>query len=310
MAVGLAFLAKLLWSLVSLVYRHTVYRTDWAKWGAGKGHWAVVTGASDGIGREYALQLAKKGFNVVLVGRNVDKLSEVAREIAAGGGKAEPLVVDFSHASAGDFARVEAAVAGKAVRVLVNNVGISYPFPEYLHLQTREVLDDLLAVNIASMVYMTRAVVPGMLSSFRALGGRSLVYNVGSFSFLGAPLLGAYAGSKGFVHSFSESLHADYAALGVDVVHFHPLFIATKLAKVRSGSFLTPSPRTYAETSLRAMGDRSGNGAAGYLVHDLAYFMLELVPRSLFHFFALRLHRSLRSRAYLKNNRQDPLKEK
>ncbi len=95
----------------------------------------------------------------------------------------------------------------------------------------------------------------------------------------------------------------------MDVVHFHPLFIATKLAKVRSGSLLTPSPRRYAEASLRVMNDKSGNGAAGYLMHDLAYFLLELVPRSLFHRFALRLHRSLRSRAYAKLNLADPLRQ-
>jgi 17beta-estradiol 17-dehydrogenase / very-long-chain 3-oxoacyl-CoA reductase len=127
---------------------------------------------------------------------------------------------------------VKAAIAGKEVRVLVNNVGISYPFPEYLHLQTSETLDNLLTVNMESMIEMTRIVVPGMVALFQQSRARSLVYNVGSFSHLGAPLLGAYAGSKGFVHSLSESLRADYEPLGVDVVHFHPLFIATKLAKV------------------------------------------------------------------------------
>ncbi len=168
MAVGLAYLARLLWNLVSIIYRHTAYHTDWAgKWGAGKDRWAVVTGATDGIGREYATQLAKKGYSVLLVGRSAAKLAEVAQEIQAGGGRAEELVVDFSHATEADFARVAAAVAAKEVRVLVNNVGVSYPFPEYLHLQTRATLDDLLAVNQASMIYMSKAVLGGMVELFR-----------------------------------------------------------------------------------------------------------------------------------------------
>jgi 17beta-estradiol 17-dehydrogenase / very-long-chain 3-oxoacyl-CoA reductase len=120
MAVGLAYLAKLVWSLICIVYRHTAYRTDWAlKWGAkGKGSWAVVTGATDGIGREYAVQLAKMGYSVLVVGRTAAKLSEVAQQIAAAGGAAQELVVDFSHATQADYARVSAAVEGKDVRVL------------------------------------------------------------------------------------------------------------------------------------------------------------------------------------------------
>jgi 17beta-estradiol 17-dehydrogenase / very-long-chain 3-oxoacyl-CoA reductase len=311
MAVGLAYLAKLVWSLICIVYRHTAYRTDWAlKWGAkGKGSWAVVTGATDGIGREYAVQLAKMGYSVLVVGRTAAKLSEVAQQIAAAGGAAQELVVDFSHATQADYARVSAAVEGKDVRVLVNNVGVSYPFPEYLHLQSHATLDDVMAVNASSMIHMTRAVVPGMLETFRRTKARSLVYNVGSFSHLGAPLLGAYAGSKGFVYSFSESLRADYAPLGVDVVHFHPLFVATRMAKVRSGSLLYPAAHVYAERSLIAMNDKSGNGGAGYLMHDLAYFVLDLVPRSVLQFLALRMHRGLRSRAYVKNKLVDPLKK-
>lgn len=194
--------------------------------------------------------------------------------------------------------------------MLVNNVGVGYPFPEYLHLQTDETLDNLLTVNIKSMIEMTRIVVPGMLNVFKQTRGRSLVYNVGSFSYLGAPLLGAYAGSKGFVFSFSESLLSDYQALGVDVRHFHPLFIATKLAKVRNATLFTPSPRKYAETSLRAMNDKSGNGAGGYLFHDLAYFVFALLPRFVLQNSGLRMHKGLRSRAYVKFNMQDPLKAK
>lgn len=138
--------------------------------------------------------------------------------------------------------------------MLVNNVGVSYPFPEYLHLQTTETLDNLVSVNIKSMIEMTRVVVPGMVALFQKSRARSLVYNVGSFSHFGAPLLGAYAGSKGFVYSLSESLRTDYAPLGVDVVHFHPLFIATKLAKVRNASLFTPSARKLSEPSCVVFG--------------------------------------------------------
>jgi 17beta-estradiol 17-dehydrogenase / very-long-chain 3-oxoacyl-CoA reductase len=95
-AVGAVYLVRLLWTLIAIFYRFIAYTTDWKKWGAGGANWAVVTGATDGIGREYALQLAKKGFSILIVGRSVDKLKEVTQEIAAAGGKSEELVIDFS----------------------------------------------------------------------------------------------------------------------------------------------------------------------------------------------------------------------
>lgn len=95
--VGGVYLAKFLWDLISIFYRYLVYSTDWkGKWGAGAGRWAVVTGATDGIGREYALQLAKKGYSVLLVGRSPEKLKETSQEIQAAGGKTEELILDFS----------------------------------------------------------------------------------------------------------------------------------------------------------------------------------------------------------------------
>lgn len=312
--VGLVWLLQQLYRLVSIFYRHLAFQSDWKRrWGAGGGaeqRWAVVTGCTDGIGKEYALQLADKGYAVLLVARSADKLKAVAAEVAARpGGKAEILVMDFSAAEEADYRRYRTAITGKKVRVLVNNVGVSYPYPEYLHLQSEEVLDSLQSVNIESMIQMTRITIPFMLDSYRQDKGRSLILNVGSFSYLGAPLLGAYAGSKGFVYSFSKSLATDYAPLGIDVVHFHPLFIATKLAKVRNASLFTPSPEKFAASSLRCAADSSANGAGGYLFHDLAYFALDLVPSKFVQKQGLLMHKGLRARAYKKFNLEDPLKK-
>ena len=309
--VGAAYLCKLLFSLVRIFYRYFVYKTDWkSKWGADtKDTWAVVTGCTDGIGREYALQLAQKGYSILLVARNSEKLAAVAAEIGATGGRSEFLVLDFGIASKPDYDRYEDAIKNKRIRVLVNNVGVSYPFPEYLHLQTEQVLADLQTVNMQSMLNMTRITIPKMLQGFKLDKGRSLVLNLGSFSRLGAPLLGAYAGSKGFVHSLSKSLRADYAPLGVDVVDFHPLFIATKMAKMRA-SLLAPSPKRWAATSLRVANDKSASGGGGCLLHDLAYFVLQLLPDWLIQRQSLAMHRGLRARAYKKFAMEDPMRRK
>ena len=104
--VGAAYLFAVLYKLVSILYRYLHYQTDWKrKWGAGAGSWAVVTGCTDGIGREYALQLARKGYQILLVARNADKLAAVADEIAATGSKSAQLVLDFSAAQKTDYER-------------------------------------------------------------------------------------------------------------------------------------------------------------------------------------------------------------
>lgn len=92
---------------------------------------------------------------------------------------------------------------------------------------------------------MTHMIVPSMLALYARNKQRSLILNMGSFSFLGAPLLGHYAGTKGYVHAFSKSLRSDYKPLGVDVVVLHPAMVATRLASMRTGSFLFPSPKKY-----------------------------------------------------------------
>jgi short-subunit dehydrogenase len=84
--------------------------------------WAVVTGASSGIGRAFALELARRGHPILLVARRRDELQRVAAEITAGGGRAEPLVADLASAG-GVEAVARAAEALGDVGVLVNNAG-------------------------------------------------------------------------------------------------------------------------------------------------------------------------------------------
>ncbi len=94
-------------------------------------------------------------------------------------------------------------------------------------------------------VTLTRLIAPYMLEHFTRTHERSLILNMGSFSFLGAPLLGHYAGTKAYVDSLSKSLRADYMDRGIDVVVLHPAMVATRLSSIRTGSFLFPSPKKY-----------------------------------------------------------------
>lgn len=134
------------------------------KSGKSSSTWAVITGASDGIGKEYALQLAAKGFSVLLVSRTKSKLDvlkgEIEQKSKKGDVKAETLAIDFLKASEADYARLTQALDGKAVGVLVNNVGLSHEMPvRFEDVETAE-LEGIVKVNCLATLRVTGCVLP------------------------------------------------------------------------------------------------------------------------------------------------------
>lgn len=113
------------------------------------GEWAVVTGATDGIGKAYAFKLAKRGLNIVLISRTEAKLNAVKAEIEEKYPSVQVKVVicDYSDFNAKLRAKVEKAVKDLDVGVLVNNVGVSYQFPKYFSELNEEEVAGLMEVR-------------------------------------------------------------------------------------------------------------------------------------------------------------------
>jgi 3-oxoacyl-[acyl-carrier protein] reductase len=171
---------------------------------------AVVTGASRGIGRATALEFAKRGVELILIGRpsaQQHETNQLARK--AGAPKVHFVACDF--ADAGATERVAAAIASDlpAVDVLVNNAGMAPRVS--LEETTDRAWDDTFAVNLRAPFLFTRAVVPGMR---RARRGRIL--HVGSISSSGGtPRLSAYVASKWALVGFMKSVAAELSDSGV-----------------------------------------------------------------------------------------------
>ena len=182
---------------------------------AGAG-WAVVTGASSGLGALFAEKLAQRGLPVVLAGRDQARLAEVRQRVQrlAPGIEVELVVGDL-----GTHAGVEALVAvldGRVIDVLVNNAG----FGTYGRLEEvdPERDRDLIAVNVDALVRLTHAVLPAMLAR-----GRGRILNVAStIAFQPAPYQATYGASKAFVLSFSQALWAETRGTGVTVTALAP----------------------------------------------------------------------------------------
>lgn len=160
------------------------------------GSWALVTGPTDGIGKGFAFQLARKGLNLVLVGRNPDKLKEVSDSIQAKFDKSQikTVVVDFSGDLNEGVQRIKETIEGLDIGVLINNVGVSYPYARFFHEVDDELLKSLIKINVEGTTKITQAVLPGMLQR-----KRGAIVNIGSGAAIvipSDPLYAVYAATK------------------------------------------------------------------------------------------------------------------
>ncbi|KAK1789798.1 hypothetical protein P4O66_015675, partial [Electrophorus voltai] len=269
------------------------------------GKWAVVTGATDGIGKSYAEELAQRGFSMILISRSQEKLNDVAQSLESLYNVATKTVaVDFSQVDI--YPKIEAALAGLEIGVLVNNVGISYPYPEFfLHIPDLDnFINTMINVNITSVCQMTRLVLPRMES--RAKG---VVLNISSASGMyPVPLLTVYSATKAsadchrptkhrlrscspileasessfifleaFVDFFSRGLQAEYKSKGIIIQKAAfvlnastlqsvlPFFVATKMTKIRNPTLDKPTPERYVAAELTTVGLQEQTN--GYFPH-------------------------------------------
>lgn len=124
---------------------------------------ACIVGATDGIGRAYAEELASRGLNIILISRSQDKLRMVANDIAdTYKVETEVIVADFSNGRE-IYDPIREALKDKDIGILVNNVGVFYPYPQYFTQVSEDKLWDIINVNIAAASLMVHIVLPGMV---------------------------------------------------------------------------------------------------------------------------------------------------
>ncbi|CAG9784715.1 unnamed protein product [Diatraea saccharalis] len=264
------------------------------------GPWAAVTGSTDGIGKHYALELARRGFNVVLISRNPDKLRATAEEIGKlHSVKTKIIVADFSGGSQ-IYSHIEEELKDIPLGVLVNNVGLNYDYP----MPVCEVSDtktwEIINVNVGAVTAMSRLVLPGMVAR-----GRGALVNVSSGSELQPlPLMTIYAATKAYVRSFTYALRAEYSPLGIHVQHLAPLFVSTKInsfsQRLMDGNLLVPDVATFSRHAVASLGRVSNT--TGYWLHGIQYFFIKIAPEWLRMRIGHQLNVEFR-KEYMRNNK-------
>lgn len=237
------------------------------------GPWALVTGASRGIGRAVALELAERGLDLLLVARSGPELQDLARHIGAMHPVAcEPLPADLGHDAgvAAVLARAKALDIGLVVHAA--GFGTSGPFLG----TAADAEADLLAVNALAPLRLSHALAPRLVA--RGRGG--LVFLSSIVAFQGVPRAANYAASKAYVQSLAEALAIELRPHGVDVLASAPGPVNSGFA-ARAGMVMAHAadPPTVAAATVAALGH--GATARPGALSKLLGWSLATAPRAL-----------------------------
>ncbi|KAM4018114.1 hydroxysteroid dehydrogenase-like protein 1 [Anomaloglossus baeobatrachus] len=243
------------------------------------GEWAVVTGATSGIGKAYAEELARHGVNVILVSRSIEKLQEASNAITKTYGvKTRLVVADFSRGHE-MYPSIKEALKDLDVGILVNNVGLFYEFPDLFADVPEDKLWEIVNVNIAAAVMMAHIVLPGMVQKKRG----AIVNVTSGTSCQPCPLMTLYSASKSFLHHFSRSLHYEYSPKGIFIQTLVPFFVMTNMTGfstfLKEKPLFSPQAKDYARQAVRTIG--ISKRTAGHWNHSIQLSLSARMPERL-----------------------------
>ena len=183
---------------------------------------ALITGASTGIGAIYADRLARRGFDLILVARNEERLQKVAQRVRESSGRnVKVLAVDLTKKA--DLGRIEQVLREDTeITLLVNNAGFGAVTP--LLQSNVDKMDEMISINVNALTRLTYAAVPGFVAR-----GKGALINIASIVAIGPEILnGVYGASKAYVLALTQSLQHELKGKGVRVQAVLPGATATE----------------------------------------------------------------------------------
>ncbi|KAJ8396439.1 hypothetical protein AAFF_G00017450 [Aldrovandia affinis] len=249
--------------------RQEYWKTDLRRYG----QWAVVTGATSGIGRAYADELAKRGLDIILVSRSEEKLKTVALEIEMLYGRQTRVIqTDFTEGPV-IYPAITEKLHNLDIGILVNNVGMNYaetlmnfldnPNPE-------QRITEVINCNILSVTQMTRLILPQMVER-----GKGLIINMSSeAASQPQPMLSLYSATKIFVTHFSRCLTSEYGPLGVTVQCVAPFIVSTNMTNNPGPNGIIMRASDFARAALNTVGH--SDFTSGCFSHALQHVALTI----------------------------------
>jgi len=260
------------------------------------GSWAVVTGASEGIGHAIAVELSQRGFNVCVIARTKSKLDEAVAEIESNRVKGLAIPFDFSAATNDQYKALFAQLDTLDIGILVNNVGINYDYANYFDAVGNEVDDRLIKVNCEPMIRLSKYIIP----RFKTKKGGAIV-NLASFTATTpSPMLSTYAGTKSFARSFSDGMAYELAEFGIDVLTVKPGLVVSKMTQGTGSrppkpSFTMVAAKPMARQTLNKLG--STVETSGHVNHAIIESIWSWLPEGTSSKIILGINKTTKSKA-------------
>lgn len=257
------------------------------------------------------MQLAAKGFNLVLVSRTQSKLDALAKEIeqkyASKNINTKTLAMDFSQDNDADYERLRELVTSLDVGILVNNVGQSHSMPVPFLETPKEELQSIVTINCLGTLKVTQVVAP-ILKQRK----RGLILTMGSFGgWTPTPYLATYSGSKAFLQQWSNALSSELSDDNVDVYLVLSHLVTTAMSKVRRPSLLVPNARNFVKAALGKVGlggyQTAPNTYTPWWSHSFMLWLIENVPgvnSPVTIYYNKKMHVDIRRRALRKQARE------
>jgi len=228
-------------NLSSAIWFYFLRPTTWQIYLRGPAPYALITGATDGIGKGVAKDLYRKGFNLILHGRNEAKMNKVIEELKALGGKAREngdirvFLADVKE-DVHDFEAIAEKYVGLNITIVVNNVGGITPMDATFDMWTEKEHTGIIRWNVLFPTFLTRALLPSLRKTAR--DHPVLVVFVGSIAgVVDMPRISIYSASKSFLSRLSGGLHADERFHGGNS---NLSFMYLQVGEVNSGTMTAP----------------------------------------------------------------------
>ncbi len=236
--------------------------------------WALITGASSGIGAEFASQLAGRGMHLILAARRKEKMSELATDLnTRHGTRCHIIAIDLAEPEAGRRLTEEIRRLGVQVELLVNNAGVG--LIGEIESTTAEEVRRMLNLNLMTLTDLTYRLLPGMLQQ-----GHGAIINLSSqAAFQPVAFMAAYSASKSYILHFSEALWSEARSRGVTVLALCPGVTRTEFFDLAGApgwleKHTSQSSMKVVKTALRAMEKRRQ-----YIVPGWKNYLMSLVVR-------------------------------
>jgi 17beta-estradiol 17-dehydrogenase / very-long-chain 3-oxoacyl-CoA reductase len=286
-AIGLAKLLFVGFSFSSMIISLWILPpVNFKKYGAKSGAWALVTGATAGLGEEFAYQLASKGFNILVLSRSQEKLGEVEKNIREKYKvDTRNFVMDVANATDSDYQALTDYVQDLKLSVLINNVGVSHNMPVPFSETSTKELKSIIDINNTGTLRITQAVLPRIENvvskSSKERVPRGLIINMSSFAgLIPTALLATYAGSKAFLQAWGIALGEELKSKNIDVDNPLSFLVTSNMSKIKRTSVSIPNPKNFIRALLRNAGRRVGAqervyASTPYWSHALMHWAIE-----------------------------------